>query len=272
MTFPRLSEAGTELERELLSSARLDVGRQDGLKRTLLALGVGAGAISTSTSTAAAGVVAGGGAAAAGGSALVGGAGVGMVVKWVAIAAVVGGGAALSAAPVVRHIRATTAPAAVAARAPKPVADSRTAAEPVPDRTSVPPALAASAPASRIPVLSLGARPAYVGAPSPVLLQRRSTLPAELSMLDRVRASLAARDTAAALGQLDAYDRAFPSSVMADEALVLRVDALIAHGDRAGAAALGRQFLAGHPASPHAPHLLHVLGANNRDRFGPIAE
>ncbi|HXN34081.1 MAG TPA: outer membrane protein assembly factor BamD [Polyangiaceae bacterium] len=82
-------------------------------------------------------------------------------------------------------------------------------------------------------------------------------------MLDPVRTSLARHDAPAALRQLDVFDRAFPASVLADEALVLRVDALVARGDRAEAEALGRSFLATHPASPHAPHLLRQLGGTH---------
>jgi hypothetical protein len=47
--------------------------------------------------------------------------------------------------------------------------------------------------------------------------------------------------------------------VLSEEATVIRVDALEQQGDRAAAAALGRRYLAAHPASPHAPHLRAVI-------------
>ncbi len=82
--------------------------------------------------------------------------------------------------------------------------------------------------------------------------------------MDRARAELARRDASQALGELDAYDRAFPSGVLSDEATVIRVDAMTQQGDGATAAALARRYLAAHPASPHAPHLRAVIdGARN---------
>jgi hypothetical protein len=86
-----------------------------------------------------------------------------------------------------------------------------------------------------------------------------SSLDAEVATLDRVRLALAERDASGAIRELDAYDRAFPMSVLAEEATVLRVDALMEKGDAAAAAALSRQFLVANPSSPHASHLRQVL-------------
>jgi hypothetical protein len=111
--------------------------------------------------------------------------------------------------------------------------------------------------------------PAPVAAPPsapstlPIPIRSPSSLDAEVAMLDRVRASLATRDAVRALKELDAYDHASPGSALADEATVLRIDALMAHGDRTTAAMLGRRFLTAHPASPHAPHLLQLLGGTH---------
>ena len=85
---------------------------------------------------------------------------------------------------------------------------------------------------------------------------------AELALLGRVRSSLAAGHRSEALKELDAYDRAFPTSTLAEEAAVLRVDALTAEGHQAAAAAVARRLLAADPTSAHAPHLLEVLRAN----------
>jgi hypothetical protein len=263
MTPPRLSEVGTELERGLLASARLDVSGEDGLKRTLVALGIGAGALSAGATTAAASVGTAGVATAAGGTTMLGSAGAAMLAKWVGIAVIVGGGAALSIAPSVHRMRAKTVlaappsavPSALAAYAAAPVADPRSAAEVPLDVASSRPTPSASVQVSLAP---------NSNRPTLPVLRPRSSLPAELALLDGVRASLQDRNAPAALKQLDVYDRTFRSSILADEALVLRVDALVARGDRAEAAALSRGFLATHPVSPHAPHLLRLLsGAHN---------
>lgn len=84
--------------------------------------------------------------------------------------------------------------------------------------------------------------------PSPVLY-------GEVAALEGVRTALDHGDSRDALRKLDAYDVAFPRSVLAEEATVLRVDALSQSGDPAAAAALARSFLAANPSSPHAAHL-----------------
>ncbi|MGA7119956.1 MAG: hypothetical protein WBY94_07665, partial [Polyangiaceae bacterium] len=201
MTPPRLSEVGTELERGLLASARLDVSGEDGLKRTLVALGVGAGALSAGATTAAASVGTAGVATAAGGTTMLGGAGAAMLAKWVSIAVILGGGAALSIAPSVHRMRAktgftappSTVPSALAAFAAAPVADPRSATEVPLDVASSRPTPSASAQVSLLAVAPNSYRPTL-----PVL-RSRSWLPAELEMLDRVRASLQDRDARAAL-------------------------------------------------------------------------
>jgi hypothetical protein len=49
--------------------------------------------------------------------------------------------------------------------------------------------------------------------------------------------------------------------MLAEEATVLRVDALVAQGNAPAAAALALRFLAASPASPHGPHLRAVIEA-----------
>jgi hypothetical protein len=306
MTPPRLCEGGTEFERGVLASASLDTGGKDGLKRTLVALGIGAGTISAGAGTAAAGVATGGAAAGAGASAAGAGASVvgwGVVAKWVGVAIVVaaGGGATLSAVSVA-HVPPPAGPTVPAATRPR-ATDERQATPRAPAQTVVPervpsrpdpirsaPVPVVIAPATpRLPVgapatpaapddsatrnaapgpreASLAAR-GSIPAPTPFSSslppRSGSSLEAELLMLDRVRASLAMHDATAALAQLDTHARTFPALVLADEAIVLRVDALVAKGDLTGAEVLGRRFLAAHPASPHAPHLLRVLEATH---------
>jgi hypothetical protein len=321
---PRLVEDGTRFEREVLASARLDAGSDQGLKRTLVAMGLGAATLSAATSTASAGAAAAGtaGLAAGGATTLLGGAGVGVLVKWVGLAVVVvGSGAAVSTtwvthrAAVAAVVRAS--PSAMTASARQPSARERAIAFPVAPISAPEPGLAAPETAVHAEqATSIAASPESIGAaplgpvstaharsPGRAVAVRSSasagsavegsgsvpgasneeaTLPAsapetpppasslsvhvrtlsalddEIVALDDVRASLARHDAYRALRGLDAYDQAFPASVLADEATVLRVDALVEQGDRAAAAALSRRFLVVNPSSPHAPHLRQV--------------
>jgi outer membrane protein assembly factor BamD (BamD/ComL family) len=73
---------------------------------------------------------------------------------------------------------------------------------------------------------------------------------------------VARSDVATALDALDSYDRTFPSGTLAPEAAVLRVQALLARGDRAAAIALTDAFLRAHPASPYAAKMRALVGNN----------
>jgi hypothetical protein len=89
-------------------------------------------------------------------------------------------------------------------------------------------------------------------------------LETEIDALAAVRAAIVRGDPRAALEKLDAFGGAFPNAALADEAMVLRVDALASLGDRVAAATLAHRFLASNSSSPHAPHLRAVVaGAHN---------
>ena len=77
----------------------------------------------------------------------------------------------------------------------------------------------------------------------------------EIQELDRARSALAARDARAALGVLDRYDRAFPKGALQQEALRLRVEALVAAREREAARSLANRFRVLYPNSPHAKRL-----------------
>ena len=82
-----------------------------------------------------------------------------------------------------------------------------------------------------------------------------SVLARELRSLDDARSALSRGDAAAALSALDRHDRAFPAGALREEADVLRVDALVAHGDRAAARRLAEDILRRDPAGPHTRRL-----------------
>ena len=81
----------------------------------------------------------------------------------------------------------------------------------------------------------------------------------QLARIDEARGALRRGDTASALRALDAYDRLFPDGALAQEATVVRVQTLLAAGDRAGAAVVERAFLAAHPASPYAARIRTMM-------------
>lgn len=92
-----------------------------------------------------------------------------------------------------------------------------------------------------------------------------ATLLEELALINSVRAALAKNAASAALRSLDEYASKYPSGGLTMEALVLRVSALAALGDRASAKRLADEFLATHPDSPYAQRL-RLLSDSGADR------
>ena len=120
MKTKRLTEGGTDFEREVLASARLDQGPKGGLKRTLVALGVSAGAIPSSAASASAGV--GLGAGATTGSGLASAA---VVAKWLGVAILVAAGSGGSLKRCQPLPGLSTASCGAGASAPPSVRDTR---------------------------------------------------------------------------------------------------------------------------------------------------
>lgn len=122
-------------------------------------------------------------------------------------------------------------------------------------------------------------QPALVAGPSDVAVSRHASpaakarvhaspslssdsLRQQAELLDRARARVASGDPAAALALLNDFDRRFAGAPLAEESLLLRVEALARRGDRSAASSLGGQFLGAYPASVHADRvraLLHTL-------------
>jgi hypothetical protein len=133
-----------------------------------------------------------------------------------------------------------------------------------PDRTEKdaepPPARNAGPPPRRRP---RAAKPKLAGPPQPT--NPASTLPsntvaAEISHLDSVRAALSRGESQLALERLDTYMRKHPRALLGQEAVLLRIEALVQAGRRSSASALARRFLASQPQSPHRKRIESIVG------------
>jgi hypothetical protein len=118
--------------------------------------------------------------------------------------------------------------------------------------------LAPTAPPSAPPVVPRAAKEGALPAADP----GATTLPAELGLLDDARRALAAGEPARALSILDGYPARFPDGAMAPEATMLRVEALVRAGDRAGAIRVADGLLKGDPHSPYAARVQSLLGTS----------
>lgn len=83
----------------------------------------------------------------------------------------------------------------------------------------------------------------------------------EIRALDAAKSALRRGDSARALRELNGYARRFPAGVLAQEASVLRIQALARSGDRDTAGRLARQFVARHPSSPHVEQLKRLIAS-----------
>jgi hypothetical protein len=230
----------TAQESALLGSAELDVAPQGSTERTLAALGLGVTLASTAALTA----------SAAGAKATMGN-GVAVWLKWAAsLAAGVGaiGAVALALRPAPQATptaRPRSAPPAVSA--PAPLVEER-AVEPTP-----PSRIVATADSDEP---QAGFRPP----PRPPLAKNKVPIADEIKAIDDARTLLRAGNPSAALQFLDSYDKMVGRhGSMQAEATIVRIEALEAGGNPAGAVALGKRFLAAHPNSPYQYYLKRLL-------------
>jgi TolA-binding protein len=246
-----LSGEADDFEKQLLGSWGTEQPSDAARARVLAIAGVGA--------------VAGGAAvaakvgAAAGGSLVpkAGAAGAVAITKWIVICAIGVATAGVTYQYARRAGHETTVPSAApttvgGATAPLPSPAAAPATLPrAEDTTAVTPATQEPSPRSATsPRHASGA-------------DKRSSDPAlgeQVSALDRARRALGDGDSAGALRQLDDYESRFPRGALVEEAEVLRVESLLASGDRASAARVGGRFLAAHPDSPHAARVRALLG------------
>jgi hypothetical protein len=86
-----------------------------------------------------------------------------------------------------------------------------------------------------------------------------ATLTGEVTLLDRARAALHEGAPARALGELDAYDAAFPAGTLRQEAAVLRIEVLVRRGDERAARISADAFALAHPRSGYLQKIRELL-------------
>jgi hypothetical protein len=111
---------------------------------------------------------------------------------------------------------------------------------------------AASAAAGRLPATSVRTFADAAGAAPP------PSIAEEIATLDLIRSAIGRGDGQTALGALDA-NRA-QLRVLALEAQLLRVEALLLVGQRAAAERVSEQLAREHPGSPHVARARRLLG------------
>ena len=230
----RWSEEGaTAQEMTLLDASRRQSVPEHTLARTLRAVGVAAAATAVGTTSTAA-------AATQGGLTLASK----VLILSLVGSGVVAGGLAVRAA----HHQAQTTVTSVAAPAPRPAS-----ANPAPIETPIPAPPAVSA--------AVAEPPAPAAAPAPPARPASSSdrLSREVKALELAHRALVEHDPQGALGLLDRYRAQFPAGSLASDAIVLRAQALLASGNRAGAQALADTYSAAHPDSPFARRLQEIV-------------
>lgn len=87
----------------------------------------------------------------------------------------------------------------------------------------------------------------------------KPSLAEEVALLDGARRALMRGDAEGALRVLEQHARVFSAGALIADAAVLRIEALAARGDKAGAISNARAFLAAFPRDPHAAHVQNIL-------------
>jgi hypothetical protein len=178
-------------------------------------------------------------------------------IKWTSVAAwssvalvAVAGVVALAAHGGPSPSRAGVAGVLPAAKSPPPA--QPVAAPPLPAETSASPSLDGTS----TPLLTEGMR---VPRRVQIATARADRLREEADALDAARELLTLGNAAGALAKLEAYQRRFAGGALREEALLLRIEALVRAGDRATASAAAHHFLRTYPASMHVRRVTALL-------------
>lgn len=277
-------EIQSSLARGLLESAKADRSSPGARERALAALGI-AGVAST-VSAAKVAAASGAPAGSATTSAVAGKGGAWLGIKWLALmvvgsgvtagvyhevrlptssqgavttetgpassasalpASFVVGNRALTPAPLQEPVSQPASSMASLANAPKPKPPASSNARAAPS----PPAQVTSAIEETDSAPAVGETVARSAPEAPSVVASQMPRDAQLPALIRIRGALAAHDTKGALALLRDFEQRFPSSPFAEEAMVLRIDALVDAERCAEAAALGEVFLTEHSKSAY---------------------
>jgi hypothetical protein len=226
MSDPRrlIEEGATDFEAKLLRAGRTDAPSHRGRRRILAGLGFGGLFSTLAVSTGADASMRGWLFAAGGGAASA-------IAVWAGVSAWSGekADAPVPPKPVVTAVAAPRAPA------PEPV---QALPSPTPE----------AAPA-----------PAQVRASRAQPERKTDGLSGEIAALEGARRALAGGKPGAALRALDDYTRNYPERRLGSEATVLRVEALLAAGERARAVRLGEDFLRSHPNGPYEKRVRSLI-------------
>lgn len=231
-----LDDGATELELMLLRAG--DAEGPSLAARRLAASSLGISAAITTTAAS--------GAAAAGAQSLVPAATV-FAAKWWVIGALVSVGAGVS---YVSLTAGEVAPRPVASVAPVALAPPPTSSSPVASAEG--PILRPESQLSAVPERAPVTAP-HGGPATPVGIQE------QVSLIDRARSAAASGQVGATLAALDEYHRRFPRGVLQQEAAMLRIEAMLARGDKATATRLGKRFLEQYPRSALAARVRSLL-------------
>jgi hypothetical protein len=231
--LPLIEEGVTQFESELLHAGRRDAMSARSRQRIMTGLGIGGGIIAATTiasgvkATTAKGVLSTIGFGAAVGA-------VGAIAIWVGVAA-----------------RSPNHPPA-----PPKAAPAQPAARPVPAPVPQPEPTVVEEPVTALPDV----KPAQKATPVRGATPASDSLALELSAIEDARNALARRDYSLSLRLLDDYSRRFSKRHLDSEAMVLRIEALAAKGDRESATRLGKSFLTHHPNGPYARRVRSLVG------------
>ncbi|HVY26171.1 MAG TPA: hypothetical protein VHB79_06445 [Polyangiaceae bacterium] len=231
-----LDDGASDLELALLRAGHTDVPSDKARQAALAALGLSGAVLSASSS------------AAASSTALSSGARV-LAAKWWAVGALVTAAGAAGLGYATFSGGPTAVPSVSATRPPMPAPRvTGPALEPMPEAATPPPSPAAI-PRER------GTTPqphtsSSSGAPG---------IQEQIALIDRARSAVAAGQPAVAMAALDEYQRRFPGGVLTQEATLLRIETLLARGDKASAARLGQRFLQRYPRSAMAARVRALI-------------
>jgi len=253
-----VNEEALRRARLLVDAARADEPPAGAADRTLLAMGVSAGAILAGAKAAAAAQI-----AAAGGTAAVKSVATSLLLKGLAVGALAG----VVGMAVSRSSRDKVPPT----RSPTTASASAVAGPSTPSTPVTPPRASSSssepAPALPVPVLvRTGEAPGAAPSTAPAEIPDKAPtsvgaeqIAAERALLDTARQALDAGRASTAIKVLNDYEQRFGFGLLGHEALVLKMKALQALGRPAEATRLGEHYLREQPNGTQAGTVRRLL-------------